>query len=117
MKKITNISTDRRPVLVQLDHQTFRRSVYGFRRQTVHQSVTTKEGTSSFAEQSRAIDGVLTLAWRESKAMHDDIAQCPSVQALVRAKRISIEDVPAPAPAPEAEPPKPSRKRNTESQG
>lgn len=115
MIKITNISTDRRPVLVQLDHQTFRRSVYGFRRQAVMVNVVTKDGQSSVREESRAIDGVLTLGWKESKEMHADIAACPSVQELVRAGRVRLEPVEPKVVT--NEPPTRKRRSSNESQG
>lgn len=99
MKKITNVSADRRPVMITLDHNTFRRSVYGYRRQTVHVGTTTQDGRPATVEQSRSIDGVLTLAWKESKVIHDDIELCPSVQALVRDKRVSVVPVEDTKPA------------------
>lgn len=117
MKKITNVSADRRPVMITLDHNTFRRSVYGYRRQTVHVGTTTRDGKPATVEQSRSIDGVLTLGWKESKVIHDDIDLCPSVQALVRDKRVSVELVRDTKPAVETATTQTRKRRTTESQG
>jgi len=97
---VTNTKKDRRPITLRLDHPKFRKGVYGYRRQEIAVVERAKDGRTAVREQRRAIDAMLTLRWKESRELPDEVRACTEVRAAMLRGDLEFEDAPEPAPAP-----------------
>lgn len=98
----------RRPVVIELDHQTFRKSAYGYRKHDVRTTeLNAKVGTYVKRKHDKFLPGTLTLLGGEKKSgLPDDIIRVPDVQAHRRNGRIRItaeEEQPAKESSPQPE--------------